>query len=53
MPPNQKSAISQTIVIEGVGPGQAHVVKMRWKASYKVAENLRQEQGEVPSLGIL
>lgn len=52
MQPNQKDAITQHIAINGVAHGQAGNVKMRWKASYKVAGDLRQEQGEVPSLGI-
>ena len=50
--PNQKDGISQHILVNGVAKGQANAVKMRWKASYKVAGDLKQEQGEVPSLGI-
>ncbi|KAL2057712.1 hypothetical protein ABVK25_002096 [Lepraria finkii] len=50
--PNQKDGITQPISVNGVSKGQAKSVKMRWKASYKVAGDLRQEQGEVPSLGI-
>lgn len=49
---NQKDGIQQAILVNGVAKGQANAVKMRWKASYKVAGELRQEQGEVPSLGI-
>ena len=50
--PNQKNGIQQAILVNGVAKGQANSVKMRWKANYKVAGDLRQEQGEVPSLGI-
>lgn len=50
--PNQSDAITQTITLNGVSKGQANSVKMRWKASYKLAGNLRHEQGEVPSFGI-
>ncbi|KAK4695365.1 ADP-ribosylation factor-binding protein GGA, partial [Lecanoromycetidae sp. Uapishka_2] len=50
--PNQKDGITQPIAVTGVSKGQANSVKMRWKASYKVAGDLRHEQGEVPSLGI-
>ena len=50
--PNQKDGIQQAILVNGVVRGQANSVKMRWKASYKIAGDLRQEQGEVPSLGI-
>ena len=50
--PHQKDGIQQAILVNGVAKGQANAVKMRWKASYKVAGDVRQEQGEVPSLGI-
>lgn len=50
--PNQKDAITQPMAIHGVSKGQANSVKMRWKASYKLAGDVRQEQGEVPVLGI-
>ncbi|MCJ1229101.1 hypothetical protein MMC12_005766 [Toensbergia leucococca] len=49
---HEKEGITQPIEINGVPKGQANLVKMRWKASYKVAGDLRQEQGEVPALGI-
>ena len=52
MEPLSKAAITQPIAIEGVPKGQANSVKMRWKASYKLNGNPRQEQGEVPPLGI-
>lgn len=51
--PLQKNAIAISIEINGVAKGQANSVKMRWKASYKVAGDLRQEQGDVPALGIV
>lgn len=38
--------------ISGVELGQANSVKMRWKAVYKVAGDPREEEGEVPALGI-
>ncbi|KAL9133463.1 MAG: hypothetical protein Q9175_005353 [Cornicularia normoerica] len=50
--PNQKDGITQHIVLNGVARGQANSAKIRWKASYRVAGELRQEQGEVPPLGI-
>lgn len=50
--PRQKDAITQPIAVHGASKGQANLVKMRWKSSYKVAGDLRQEQGEVPVLGI-
>ncbi|KAA6408935.1 MAG: vhs domain-containing [Lasallia pustulata] len=51
--PNQRDGITQPIEINGVAKGHANAVKMRWKASYKLAGDFRQEQGEVPALGIV
>ena len=50
--PNQRNGITQPIEVNGVMKGQANLVKMRWKSSYKVGDEVRQEQGEVPPLGI-
>ncbi len=50
--PNQKDGIQQAILVNGVARGQVGNVKMRWKTSYKVGGEAKQEQGEVPSLGI-
>ncbi|KAG8529149.1 uncharacterized protein KY384_005784 [Bacidia gigantensis] len=50
--PSQKDGITQPIVVNGVQKGQANGVKMRWKASYRMQGEPRQEQGEVPPLGI-
>ena len=50
--PFQKNGITQPIEIHGVAKGQSSSVKVRWKASYKAAGDLRQEQGEVPPLMI-
>ncbi len=51
--PKQKDAITQHIEIDGVAKGQANSIKIRWKASYKVEGFVREEQGEVPALGIV
>ena len=50
--PSQRDGIQQAILVNGVVRGQASNVKMRWKASYKVGGEAKQEQGEVPALGI-
>ncbi|MCJ1410096.1 hypothetical protein MMC19_004181 [Ptychographa xylographoides] len=50
--PLQKNGITQPIEVHGVAKGQSANVKIRWKASYKAAGDLRQEQGEVPPLMI-
>ena len=48
----QRNGITQPIEILGVPKGQTEKVKIRWKASYKSGGETRQEQGEVPPLGI-
>ncbi|KAG7006038.1 hypothetical protein G7Y79_00016g040230 [Physcia stellaris] len=50
--PSQLNGITQSIEIHGVAKGQTSAVKMRWKASYKVAGEPANEQGEVPPLGV-
>ncbi|KAL9105002.1 MAG: hypothetical protein Q9163_000099 [Psora crenata] len=44
--PKQRDGITQSILVQGVTRGQADSVKMRWKSSYKLAGDIRQEQGE-------
>ncbi|KAL9628786.1 MAG: hypothetical protein Q9204_005663 [Flavoplaca sp. TL-2023a] len=51
--PNQVNGITQPIEINGVPRGSGNSVKMRWKASYKVGGEMKMEQGEVGSLGII
>ncbi|KAL8972857.1 MAG: hypothetical protein Q9197_002587 [Variospora fuerteventurae] len=51
--PNQKNGITQPIEINGVLRGMGNSVKMRWKASYKLGGEMKMEQGDVPSLGII
>ncbi|KAL8921950.1 MAG: hypothetical protein Q9172_003764 [Xanthocarpia lactea] len=51
--PNQLNGITQPIEINGVPRGSGNTVKMRWKASYKIGGEMKMEQGEVASLGII
>lgn len=51
--PNQVNGITQPIEINGVPRGLGNSVKMRWKASYKAGGEMKMEQGEVGSLGII
>ncbi|KAL8893629.1 MAG: hypothetical protein Q9192_005082 [Flavoplaca navasiana] len=51
--PNQVNGITQPIEINGVPRGSGNSVKMRWKASYKLGGEMKMEQGEVGSLGII
>ncbi|KAI9811025.1 MAG: hypothetical protein M1832_001079 [Thelocarpon impressellum] len=49
--PNQRNGITQEMFLEGVQPGRASMVKMRWKMSYTVGGQSQARQGEVSSLG--
>ncbi|KAI4097708.1 MAG: hypothetical protein LQ339_006687 [Xanthoria mediterranea] len=51
--PQQAKGITQAIEVHGVPRGSGNSVKMRWKASYKVGGEMKMEQGEVASLGII
>jgi len=46
------SGITQIIQLHGVEPGKGQSVKVRWKASYWLGEEHREEQGEISSLGV-
>jgi hypothetical protein len=50
--PNQQNGITQTIRLNGVQRGQGGAVKMRWKLSYLAGGVRKDEQGEIPSLGV-
>lgn len=51
--PNQKFGITQTIRVNNVQRGTGSSVKMRWKASYSLGGQQKNEMGEIPSLGVL
>ncbi|KAF2399872.1 VHS-domain-containing protein [Trichodelitschia bisporula] len=50
--PKQVNGITQTIQLHGVQRGSGGAVRMRWKASYVVGSERREEMGEVSNLGI-
>ena len=50
--PKQINGITQTMGIQGVGAGKGNSVKLRWKVSYFLAGQAREEQGELASLGV-
>ncbi|KAK6349896.1 hypothetical protein TWF696_006156 [Orbilia brochopaga] len=52
--PQQANGIEQNIRIVGVAPGAGGNVKMRWKVSYRVGDNvqLKEEIGEVTGLPV-
>ncbi|KAF2155137.1 VHS-domain-containing protein [Myriangium duriaei CBS 260.36] len=50
--PKQKDGITQTIRLHGVARGSGKGVKMRWKASYALGGERKEEAGEIASLGV-
>ncbi|KAI8939349.1 hypothetical protein NX059_003136 [Plenodomus lindquistii] len=50
--PNQKGGITQNIRVNNVQRGTGTSVKMRWKASYSLGGQQKNEMGEIPSLGV-
>jgi ADP-ribosylation factor-binding protein GGA len=50
--PKQVSGITQTIRVVGVERGKGGQVKMRWKASYLLGTEKKEEQGEVSNFGV-
>lgn len=50
--PNQKEGITQSIKVQGVQRGTGQGVKLRWRASYTVGGQPKEEQGMVESLGV-
>jgi len=40
------------MVLDGVDSGKGNSVKIRFKVSYKVGNEAREEQGMVPALGV-
>lgn len=51
--PNQIDGIKQAIRLQGVAPGKGSAVRMRWRASYVIGGQPREESGEVSNLGVL
>lgn len=50
--PRQQRGIEQRMQLLGVERGRGDAVKMRWKCSYRLAGEVREEQGEIGSLGV-
>jgi len=51
--PGQKNGIEQEIVLSGVPLGKGSSVQMRYKVAYQRDAQSQEEQGTVPSLGIV
>ena len=52
MSPKSRHAVQQEILLNGVPEGKGNAVKMRFKVSYELSGQPREEQGNVPPLGI-
>ncbi|EXJ85730.1 hypothetical protein A1O1_06098 [Capronia coronata CBS 617.96] len=52
MRPKSRHAIHQEIILNGVPVGKGSTVKMRFKVSYELNGQAREDQGHVPSLSI-
>lgn len=50
--PNQQNGITQNIKLQGVEKGKGGAVRMRWRASYSVGGQHKEEQGEIGNLGV-
>ncbi|CAG8888348.1 unnamed protein product [Penicillium egyptiacum] len=50
--PQQQNGVQQLMLIDGIDIGNGDSVKIRFKVSYKLGGEAREEQGMVPPLGI-
>ncbi|KAJ5208671.1 hypothetical protein N7449_003050 [Penicillium cf. viridicatum] len=50
--PQQQNGVQQEMIIDGIDVGKGNSVKIRFKVSYKLGGEAREEQGMVPPLGI-
>ena len=50
--PFQHNGVRQEILLDGVELGKGNSAKVRFKVSYKLGSEYKEEQGMVPPLGI-
>ncbi|CAG7925067.1 unnamed protein product [Penicillium olsonii] len=50
--PQQQNGVQQEMLMDGIDVGKGNSVKIRFKVSYKLGSEAREEQGMVPPLGI-
>ncbi|OQE30257.1 hypothetical protein PENFLA_c003G01192 [Penicillium flavigenum] len=50
--PQQQNGVQQEMLVDGIDVGKGNSVKIRFKVSYKLGSEAREEQGMVPPLGI-
>ncbi|KAI9755704.1 MAG: hypothetical protein M1815_004699 [Lichina confinis] len=51
--PNQRSGVEQQMSVQPVPEGSGNSVRIRWKLSYTLDSQLKNEHGEVTNMGIL
>jgi ADP-ribosylation factor-binding protein GGA len=52
IPPLQQQGVKQEMQLDGIDPGKGNSVKIRFKVSYQLGGESKEEQGMVPPLGI-
>ncbi|PYI35117.1 VHS domain protein [Aspergillus indologenus CBS 114.80] len=50
--PSQANGVQQEMLVDRVPVGKGNAIKMRFRVSYRVGSERKEEQGMVPSLGI-
>ncbi|PLB46857.1 VHS-domain-containing protein [Aspergillus steynii IBT 23096] len=50
--PQQTNGVQQEMLVDGVETGKGNSIKMRFKVSYRMGNERKEEQGMVPALGI-
>jgi hypothetical protein len=51
--PYQKNGVRQELELYGIPHGKGSSVRLRYKVSYRLGQELKEEQGLVPPLGVL
>ncbi|KAI1947995.1 ARF-binding protein [Ophidiomyces ophidiicola] len=51
--PLQRNGIRQELQLNGVEPGNGNSVRLRFKVSYKLGQESKEEDGHVPPLGVI
>lgn len=52
MAPKQANGVQQEMMMDGVDAGKGNSLRMRFRVSYQVGSERKEEQGMVPPLGI-
>lgn len=52
IPPLQQNGVKQEMLLDNVDSGKGNAIKMRFKVSYHVGGQTKEDQGVIPPLGI-